>query len=403
MVEFEHVPPDESDQIDRIVEMTVQQLENRYKSAKRVLRGVHPKDHGCVSATLTVLESIPEEYRVGLFTNPGQQFDAWIRFSNAATLVAPDSELKDGVTAHGSRGMAVKVLGVTGSALSTTNLTTTHGPLNQDFLMVNHPVFAFANVEDYNVLSRIILEDNERPDRFFKERIRRTSTGAPDMSDPATRRAVTTAKLFERIRSAACPPAFQSAPLSPLDNRYFSAAPFLFGEGRAMKFGARPVSPLAGDLPDISADENYLRTALNERLTKRDGRDIVFDFQVQVRSADDLAATIDTDIEDVCVAWEEDRHPFVTVATIAIPPQDCTSPERREFCETLVFSPWHGLAAHRPLGGINRLRRAVYEASAGARRALGTTVADQPVSCPYGASVPASEPGETVLKDPVQP
>ena len=31
------------------------------------------------------------------------------------------------------------------------------------------------------------------------------------------------------------------------------------------------------------------------------------------------------------------------------------------------FSPWHGLAAHQPLGAINRLRRAIYEASAGFR------------------------------------
>jgi len=26
-----------------------------------------------------------------------------------------------------------------------------------------------------------------------------------------------------------------------------------------------------------------------------------------------------------------------------------------------LFSPWHGLAAHRPLGGIMRVRKAVYE------------------------------------------
>ncbi|MEK1942330.1 MAG: hypothetical protein AAAB16_18325, partial [Pseudomonas sp.] len=26
------------------------------------------------------------------------------------------------------------------------------------------------------------------------------------------------------------------------------------------------------------------------------------------------------------------------------------------------FNPWHALPEHRPLGGINRLRKAVYEA-----------------------------------------
>jgi hypothetical protein len=29
-----------------------------------------------------------------------------------------------------------------------------------------------------------------------------------------------------------------------------------------------------------------------------------------------------------------------------------------------AFSPWHGIAAHRPLGSIMRVRKAAYEASA---------------------------------------
>jgi hypothetical protein len=29
-----------------------------------------------------------------------------------------------------------------------------------------------------------------------------------------------------------------------------------------------------------------------------------------------------------------------------------------------AFSPWNGLAAHQPLGAINRARKAIYEASA---------------------------------------
>jgi hypothetical protein len=86
-----------------------------------------------------------------------------------------------------------------------------------------------------------------------------------------------------------------------------------------------------------------------------------------VRSAESLAGEIDTEIEDACVDWDEEKHPFVTLARIAIPPQDCTTTERKELCERLGFSPWHGLLEHRPLGGINRLRRAVYEASVRAR------------------------------------
>lgn len=380
MTDLEIIAPDEADQIDHIVDLTLKQLRNRYEGSERSLRGVHPKDHGCVAAKFRISDDLTPELQVGLFRQPGQEFDAWVRFSNAATLVAPDSEHKDGVTAHGSRGMAVKVMAVSGVPLVTTNLMTTRGPLHQDLLMVNHPVFAFANIVDYEALSRIILEDNEKADRFFKERIRLTDSGTPDLADPATRRALVTARIIERIRSAACPPAFQPPPLSPLDNRYFSAAPFLFGDGRIMKFGAKPVAPMSGALTDVTTDANYLRTALQERLSHNDHDDVVFEFQVQIREASELKDSIDTEIEDVCVEWDEVEHPFETVATIAIPPQDCSSAERVEFCESLIFSPWNGLAEHRPLGGINRLRKAVYEASSNARKAIAST------ACPYSRS-----------------
>jgi hypothetical protein len=362
MTELEHVPDGEAEQIDHIVELTREQLKKRYTGEPRFLRGVHPKDHGCVRASFTVQECLADEYQVGVFAEPGRQFDAWIRFSNAAPLVSPDSALSEaGAVGHGSRGMAVKLMGVNGSRLMPSD-----GELTQDFLMINQPVFAFANVEDYEALNQIILEDNESPKRFFAERIRRTPEGKPVMSDPATQRALRTAGIIERITNSK-PSAFQPPPLSPLDNAYFGAAAFLFGEGRAMRFSARPVSPVLGDVGEFVKNANYLREALHKRLTEGDGSEIEFEFQVQVRSAESLAGEIDTEIEDACVDWDEEKHPFVTLARIAIPPQDCTTTERKELCERLGFSPWHGLLEHRPLGGINRLRRAVYEASVRAR------------------------------------
>jgi hypothetical protein len=52
--------------------------------------------------------------------------------------------------------------------------------------------------------------------------------------------------------------------------------------------------------------------------------------------------------------------------------QDLGSPDGRalaEECEAMAFSPWNALAEHRPMGGINRLRRAVYLASQARRGA----------------------------------
>jgi len=36
-------------------------------------------------------------------------------------------------------------------------------------------------------------------------------------------------------------------------------------------------------------------------------------------------------------------------------------PEAAEVCEARSFTPWHSIAEHRPLGGISRVRKAVYQ------------------------------------------
>lgn len=354
--ELEKIPANEPAQIDHIAELTLQQLERRYAGAPRFLRGVHPKDHGCVDAVFTVSETLPPDYRVGVFKVPGMRFPAAIRFSNAAPLVTPDSPVEPGpdgkpAVVHGSRGMAIKLYNVPGKRLDPKD-----GERSQDFLMINQPVFAFANVEDYEAISQVIFEDKENPRRFFARL---------QSPDPAVRkRAATTLGIVQRVKSLACPPSFQPPPLSPLDNRYFSAAPFLFGDGRVMKFAATPVNPMSGQLGQAVNDPDYLRSALVKRMQEAGGKDICFDFQVQVRSAESLAGKIESDIEDVCTLWDEAQYPFVTVARITIQPQDVTSSDRREACERLFYTPWHGLEDHRPLGGINRMRQKVYDASA---------------------------------------
>jgi hypothetical protein len=376
MTQFEHVPPEESLQIENIVKLTVELLKRRYVDRPQepiIRRGVHPKDHGCVTAKFKILDNLPGDLRVGVFAEPGREYDAFVRFSNADSIVREDSAVgSNGVISHGSRGMAVKLMGVKGVPLVAPN-----GPLTQDFLMINQPVFAFSNVEDYEALNQILLKDNDETTRFFIERIHRLPDGKPNLADPITQRTLRTLAIAQRIKSPfttpppAVPPAqplptaFQQPPASPVDNRYFSAAPFLFGDDRAMKFSANPLAPVLDETPNVS-DPNYLRTALRKRLTQ----DVVFEFQVQVRPASDFAGKIDTEIEDACFLWDESQHKFATVATIVIPAQDFESAERRALCESLTFTPWHGIAEHRPLGGINRLRLAVYEASSRFRHML---------------------------------
>lgn len=64
-------------------------------------------------------------------------------------------------------------------------------------------------------------------------------------------------------------------------------------------------------------------------------------------------------IENALIAWNEKDSPWEKLATIRIPPQVFASTEQAEFCGNLTFNPWHSLAEHEPLGGINRASRDV--------------------------------------------
>lgn len=362
MAKLENIPANEAADIAKIAELTIQQLERRYAAKPPVLRGVHAKDHGCVHASFKVNEDLADNFRVGVFASPGREYEAFIRFSNASVSEDADSPFgPTGLRVHGSRGMAIKLLGVVGKPLMPTE-----GRLTQDFLLINQPVFAFANVEDYLALSQVLLKTDD-PKAFFA----RTKDPDPEIA----KRALRTLAIVQRVQSLAMDAtqpsttgAYQPPPGSPLGNQYFSAAPFLFGEGSAVKFSAKPVAPVVAESLDV-ADPRYLRTALRKRLFPApDAKEVVFKFQIQIRTAKELTNKIDTEIEDATFEWQD---PFVDVATITIPPQDFETAARRALCESLTFSPWHGLVEHRPLGGINRLRRPVYEASSQRRGAGG--------------------------------
>lgn len=344
VVGVEAVPDGEEQQILEIAELMAKLLEQRYGDGKPFLRGVHPKSHGCARATFTVHAELPEELRVGVFANPGAAYEAQVRFSNAAALVGPDVQdlENEGVKSrlHGSRGMAIKVYGLPSASLADDE------PNTQDFLMVNFPVFPFANVADYLVLTKAQLQHKDNGRLVFQ-----TLANELIKNGGAQR-----AKAAGEISAA-----IQQIPMTdPLASRYFSAAPFMFGCDRIMKFsvtptGDIPVTPLADLL-----DDNYLRLALAKRLNEQEAS---FQFAVQVRSP-----SSETYVEDVAKEWSEVSTPFQNVATLSIPRQVVDSSEEVSKCEALFFTPWHTLPEHRPVGGINRLRRAAYLASMKRRR-----------------------------------
>ena len=69
---------------------------------------------------------------------------------------------------------------------------------------------------------------------------------------------------------------------------------------------------------------------------------------------------------DGAYAWPEAVAPMVKLGELIIP-QGGPTPDAAELearVNALGFNPWHALAAHRPVGNIQRVRGAVYQASA---------------------------------------
>ena len=148
------------------------------------------------------------------------------------------------------------------------------------------------------------------------------------------------------------------APESPVATTYSSVAPYKLGPHN-IKYRVIPTPENCPtyQLPEQNRDlPNFLRSALYQQLSL-DRAPACFALQVQRQNAEHYMP-----IEDTSIEWDEAIAPFETVADIRLLPQDFDSPEQNLACDNLSFNPWHALPEHRPIGGINRLRKAVYEA-----------------------------------------
>ncbi len=145
-------------------------------------------------------------------------------------------------------------------------------------------------------------------------------------------------------------------------------SPYRFGD-RAIKFSAKPQLESLSIRPNLKS-KHYLHEVMVQQLQSQT---VYFDFLIQFQTD-----PIRMPIEDPTIEWDETLSPYRKVATIKIPPQAFNSADQMQFCENLSFTPWHALPEHQPLGGINRMRRKVYEATAKVRHELNHTPQREP-------------------------
>ncbi len=153
-----------------------------------------------------------------------------------------------------------------------------------------------------------------------------------------------------------------------LGESFSTVAPLRYGAYVA-KVGFAPASEsltkLTGESIDLGADYNALEELIKKFFRHETG---VWEVKVQLalrrrRGAEEKDK--DFPIEEADKEWPEDKSPWQVVGRITMLPQNSYSDARQlHVDETMSFNPWHGLAAHQPLGGIMRSRKKAYEEAA---------------------------------------
>lgn len=322
----------EAEAVGVIVRLAQAQVRAQHAADKIAHRDAHAKHHGCVKASFTVAgkDELPENLRAGVF-QPGAKYPAIIRYSNGQGKPAPDSK-GDG------RGMAVKLFGVPGPKLHPSESGT------QDFLMINHPAFFVRSATDYVAFMNATAGGGFPRSFFFN-------------GWPWNWRMKELGVVVSIMRQS---------PTDMLALRYFSMVPYRLGPERNMKYSAKPCADRRKGYPSESRD--FLRENLTTALASESA---CFDFMLQLQAPG-------MSLEDSVVEWDEKESPFIPVARIVVEPQAFDTPEKMTACENLSFSPWHAVPEHEPLGPVNRIRLAVYDAVSALRHELNGAPRSEP-------------------------
>lgn len=277
-------------------------------------RALHRKQITAAHGTLIVRDDLPDFARQGLFVAPAS-FDVKVRLSNGGLDRAPDRT-------PDIRGFAIRVIGVEGeSALG-------HGPAqSQDFTLINQEAFAFSKSDEFVAFVGAAAGGGGSLLKFLFKRY--GVFGGP-------------ARMLKLVKSMGRP--FGGFATETL----FSAVPMACGP-YAVRVRLVPAGANGAAKPGAREDWN---ADFSERLAKHH---LQWDLQLQPFVSEAL-----TPIEDASVNW---ASPYTTVARLSLPRQDTASAKGQELsaeAEAGVFDPWQALAAHRPLGDVQRARKVVY-------------------------------------------
>ena len=346
--DIERPEPDEAETAQAIVDTMRSISETTFKDYGHAVRSVHAKSHGILRGTLTVLDDLPPALAQGAFTKPDVH-PVVMRFSTN-----PGDILDDAVSTP--RGLAIKILAVEGE-----RLPGAEGASTQDLVLVNGPAFFAPKAKNFLKGLKLLAATTDKAEGL-KKAFSALARGTEAAIEALGGKSATLISLGGQPETHI------------LGETFYSQVPMLWGEYIG-KVSVAPVSPeleALKDAPlDLSGHPNGIRDALVAFFSQYGG-----DWEVRVQLCTDLERM---PVEDASVLWKEEDSPFRPVARIHVEPQEGWSDRLSAVVDdTFAFSPWHGLAAHRPLGSIMRVRKLAYEAGARFRAEHNNKVVSEP-------------------------
>jgi hypothetical protein len=331
---FEVLEKDEAETNAKMIDTLRGIQQTVFADSGHAERAVHAKSHGILRGELRVAAGLPASLAQGMFARPGV-YPVVMRFSTI-----PGDVLDDSISVP--RGLAIKIVGVEGARLPASEADVT-----QDFVLVNGPAFGKSTAKAFaSALDLAAATTDKAPG--LKKALSTVLRGVEKVVEAFGGKSPTLISIGGQ----------QETHL--LGDTYYSQAPLLYGD-YVVKVALAPVSPELAALTnaplELSGKPNGLRDAVVDYFRAHDGV-----WELRVQFCTDLQTM---PIEDASKAWPEEQSPYLAVARLHVPAQQAWSVARASAVEDgISFSPWHGLAAHRPLGSIMRVRKSAYEAAA---------------------------------------
>jgi hypothetical protein len=332
--DIEELEKGEAETEQGLIKQILKISETTFKDSGHAMRGVHAKSHGIVEGKLIVPAGLPPVLAQGLFAKPGE-YDVILRFSTS-----PGDILDDSVSTP--RGLALKVFGVEGA-----RLPGAEGADTQDFIFVNGKAFGTPNAKAF-LGNLTLLAGTTDKIGGLKKVLSAALQGAESLVEATGNKSPTLASLGGHPET------------NILGESFFSQVPIRYGDYVA-KVGLKPtassLTALTNKPVDMKGRPDALRETVKDYFASQGGE---WEFVAQLCDGQD-----DMPIEDAHKPWPEDKSPYIPVARLVVAPQTSWDEAKAtRINDSLVFSPWHGIVEHQPLGSIMRVRKAVYEASA---------------------------------------